>query len=121
FYGSVITFWLLSHIFNLTIACLYYLGRPIYRTSERFLMQNKLTVTFNKQTYELTTHDISETGLSFTSEFPYYFPSDQLLKFTVVRENYHSTFTGKNGRSWPMKKNNNYEVVVQEKTSDSIN
>lgn len=119
FYGSVITFWLLSHIFNLTIACLYYLGRPIYRTSERFLMQNKLRVTFNKQTYELTTHDISETGLSFTSEFPYYFPSDQLLKFTVVRENYHATFTGKIVRVWQRDNTYYYGVVVEEMTLDN--
>ena len=50
-YGSVITFWLLPHIVNLIFACLYYLGRPAYRQSERFAMTNDITVTDTTQTY----------------------------------------------------------------------
>lgn len=63
-YGAVITFWLLSHIVNLTFACLYYLGRPAYRQSERFTMTNDITVADATETYHFVTHDISETGLS---------------------------------------------------------
>jgi cellulose synthase (UDP-forming) len=49
FYGSVITFWLLTHLFNLTFSVLFYLGRPIYRKAERFLFEEKVVVSYNDQ------------------------------------------------------------------------
>ena len=95
FYGSVITFWLLTHLFNLTFSVLFFLGRPIYRKSERFLAENPILVKHNGKEYQLVTKNHSENGLSFLSEDPLYFPEDAVLHFTIEKNKYRTHLTGK--------------------------
>lgn len=113
-YGAVITFWLLSHIVNLTFACLYYLGRPAYRQSERFAMTNDITVTDYDQTYHFVTHDISETGLSFVSDYPYYFSPDENLALTIRKKNETANLTGKIIRVWQKDQHYYYGVLLED-------
>ena len=94
FYGSVITFWLLTHLFNLTFSVLFYLGRPIYRKAERFLFEEEIIVSYDKEEYQLMTKNVSETGLSFVSNQPIYFPENEKLNFFVTRNEYHAHLTG---------------------------
>jgi cellulose synthase (UDP-forming) len=95
FYGSVITFWLLTHLFNLTFSVLFYLGRPIYRKAERFLFEEKVVVSYNEMQYHLMTKNVSETGLSFVSNQPLYFPENIPLNFLVTHKGYQAKLTGK--------------------------
>jgi len=95
FYGSVITFWLLTNIFNLTFSVLFFLGRPIYRKTERFLANNTIKVIYDNQEYNLYTKNISENGLSFAANEPLYFPENALLQFVVTKNDYTAHLKGK--------------------------
>lgn len=95
FYGSVITFWLLTHLFNLTFSVLFFLGRPIYRKTERFLAENDVKVQYGETEYNLVTKNISENGLSFVADEPLYFPEDALLQFEVTKEEYGAHLEGR--------------------------
>lgn len=95
FYGSVITFWLLTHLFNLTFSVLFFLGRPAYRKSERFLAENPILVSFGDQEYRLVTRNHSEQGLSFFSADPLYFPEEAVLHFTVEKHTYRTHLSGR--------------------------
>lgn len=95
FYGSVITFWLLTHLFNLTFSVLFFLGRPAYRKSERFLAENPILVSFGGQEYRLVTRNHSEQGLSFFSADPLYFPEEAVLHFTVEKHAYRTHLSGR--------------------------
>ena len=53
FYGSVISFWLLSHLFNLTFALLFFVERPSYRSYERFKESYPLKFMLNGQLFTL--------------------------------------------------------------------
>ncbi|EXJ23769.1 Cellulose synthase catalytic subunit [Alkalibacterium sp. AK22] len=94
-YGSIISFWLLTHLFNLTFAILFYLNRPYYRKQERFPRKVPVKIESSSRTLDLFTHDLSENGLSFKSDYPYYFEPDEELNITIEQAPYRSTFTGK--------------------------
>lgn len=72
FYGSVISFWLIHHLINLTFALFATLGRPIYRTEERFLVDDEAVVDISGLKEDVTLVDVSEHGLSFISRRPLY-------------------------------------------------
>ncbi|MHC5374463.1 glycosyltransferase [Enterococcus sp. LJL120] len=116
FYGAVITFWLLTHLFNLTFSVLFYLGRPIYRKNERFLAENQVTVSYQNQSYELKTKNISEDGLSFVSTAPLYFPEDALLNFSIKKGDYQTELTGKIVRVYREEEDWIYGVALSEMT-----
>ncbi|EOT49295.1 hypothetical protein OMY_00223 [Enterococcus sulfureus ATCC 49903] len=81
-YGSIITFWLCTNIFNLSFSVLFFLGRPIYRASERFLTEIPIQVFENQVCLlETKTYNISENGLAFSSTEPYYIKPDTVLTF----------------------------------------
>ena len=65
FYGSIISFWLIYHIINLTFAIFCALGRPIYRSSERFTVDEAMVIEVDDDSYQVRVCDISETGISF--------------------------------------------------------
>lgn len=72
FYGSIINFWLLHHISNLFFAVFFCLGRPIFRQFERFVAVESLVVKNRQGSFDATTMDISENGLSFKVGSPLY-------------------------------------------------
>lgn len=95
FYGSVITFWLLNHLFNLTFAVLFFLGRPFHRKTERFSATYSIEVRYGEISYELETKNISERGLSFVTDKPLYFPENTTLSFVVRKSEYQASLEGK--------------------------
>lgn len=65
-YGAIISFWLLSHLINLTFSVYIALGRQINRKSERFARSvNGLVKTGQDVISSIQTVDISDKGLSF--------------------------------------------------------
>lgn len=88
FYGSVISFWLIHHIINLTFAIFVTIGRPIYRSDERFLVNDNARVKLLDTWYPITLHDVSENGLSFISSPPLYIKD----KCTIEIKNIDETF-----------------------------
>lgn len=94
-YGSVVTFWLLVHLFNLLFAVLFFIGRPLHRKDERFMSHNKIVVRDADQEYVLVTKDVSEGGLSFLSPTPLYFEEDRQLEFVVTRLQYEARMKGR--------------------------
>ncbi|MDN6293604.1 MAG: glycosyltransferase [Alkalibacterium sp.] len=94
-YGSIISFWLFTHLFNLTFSILFYLGRPIHRKSERFLRRVPVTVQSEGESLQFMTRDLSEKGLSFKSDYPYYFDSDKTLDMSIERDPYSAQLKAK--------------------------
>lgn len=77
FYGSIISFWLIYHIINLTFAIFCALGRPIYRSSERFTVDEAMVIEVDDDSYQVRVCDISETGISFYTDLPLYLPKEK--------------------------------------------
>ena len=57
FYGSIISFWLIYHIINLTFAIFCALGRPIYRSSERFTVDEAMVIEVDDDSYQVRVCD----------------------------------------------------------------
>lgn len=93
-YSSVIIFWLAYNLINLFYALFFMMGRPIYRKYERFLAEEPLTITYEGQTIETKTTDVSEGGLSFTLNRPDYIPDDIPISFTITTPYYKATMEG---------------------------
>lgn len=81
FYGSVISFWLLHHIINLTFAIFATLGRPILRNQERFYIEEPARVKLKDQWHEVIVVDVSEGGFSFRTDQPFYFKDKVTIDF----------------------------------------
>ena len=81
FYGSVISFWLLHHIINLTFAIFATLGRPILRNQERFYIEEPARVKVKDQWHEVIVVDVSEGGFSFRTDQPLYFKDKVTIDF----------------------------------------
>ena len=65
-YGAIISFWLLTHLINLTFSLYIAWGRQINRQSERFARSVKGSIQVNDETnIPITTIDISDKGLLF--------------------------------------------------------
>lgn len=119
FYGSVITFWLLNHLFNLTFAVLFFLGRPLYRKTERFLAEIPIKVSYEGQEYELMTQNISESGLSFAATKPYYFPEDAVLQLELVKGKYKVLLKGKIARVISQEDQWTYGIKLEEMSEET--
>lgn len=87
FYGSVISFWLIHHIINLTFALFATLGRPIFRKEERFLVEEKAIIKVGYLKKEVTIVDVSESGLSFISREPIYVKEECELVLKIDQQN----------------------------------
>lgn len=86
FYGSVISFWLIHHIINLTFALFATLGRPIFRKEERFLVEEEAILKVGQLKKGITIVDISENGLSFISREPIYINEECELALTIDQQ-----------------------------------
>ncbi|WP_155287836.1 glycosyltransferase family 2 protein [Lacticaseibacillus zhaodongensis] len=65
--GSVITFWLLTHLINLSFCLFIAMGRPVFRRSERFVRRLKGKLRFaDGSTAEIMTDNVSEGGVAFS-------------------------------------------------------
>lgn len=84
-------FWLLINGYTLMMALFFILERPVYRSSERFNIKTDLSFVANNEKYKEETFDISETGLSFLSDYPHYFQPNQTYSLTIRRDTYEVT------------------------------
>ncbi len=84
-------FWLLVNGYALMMAMFFILERPVHRLSERFNIKTKLSFVLNNETYKEETFDLSETGLSFISDYPHYFNPEKTYQLTVERDSYVAT------------------------------
>lgn len=94
FYGSIISFWLMYHIVNLTFAIFCAIGRPIYRNSERFIVDEPMVIDVDGESYDVRVCDISETGISFSSPLPLYLPKTKELTLHLQSRNYRALAKG---------------------------
>lgn len=88
-------FWLLVNGYALMMALFFVLERPVYRVHERFKIETPISFELNEVKYQAKTSDISETGLAFMSEYPYYFKPDEIYALEVRREVYVSKVEAK--------------------------
>lgn len=114
FSGSVITFWLLVHLYNLLFSVIFFLGRPVHRIAERFLANFPIKVQYGAAVYDLTTDNISETGLSFSACRPLFFPQGATLRFELSRDKYVTHLEGSIIRVISGKNRWTYGVVLND-------
>lgn len=88
-------FWLLINSYTLVMALFFILDRPVYRMNERFNIETPISFILNNEKCFAKTFDISESGLSFVSSFPYYFKPDEVYSLIVTREDYVSKVEAK--------------------------
>ncbi|SDB40319.1 cellulose synthase (UDP-forming) [Streptococcus henryi] len=120
FYGSVISFWLIHHIINLTFAIFCSLGRPLYRASERFAVDDYIMMESWSEKFEVHLSDISETGVSFFTEEPIYLPRESWLTLYLKSRDYQAKVKAEVVRVYPGNNGWNYglrfvEIPDQEK------
>lgn len=94
FYGSIISFWLFYHIVNLTFAIFCAIGRPLYRGSERFPVDEPMTIEVDNDSYQVRVCDISETGISFSSNLPLYLPKTKEITLHLQSRDYRARAKG---------------------------
>ena len=95
FFSSFIAFWLLINITNLLYAVYFMMGRKAYRTSERFVAEIPVSLSYRGKTFTAKTQNISEGGFLFSLEHPSYLPEDAPLDFTLRSEKYTAHVRGK--------------------------
>lgn len=94
FYGSIISFWLFYHIVNLTFAIFCAIGRPLYRGSERFPVDEPMTIEVDNDSYQVRVCDISETGISFSSNLLLYLPKTKEITLHLQSRDYRARAKG---------------------------
>lgn len=94
-YSSIIIFWLIYNIINLSYAIFFMCGRKIYRKSERFDAVMPIQVSYDKRTIKTYTVNISEGGLAFSTDKPEYIPPNKIIAFLVNNDRYRALFYGK--------------------------
>lgn len=65
--GSIVTFWLVMHLINVTFCIFLASGRPVYRDAERFDRAYAGDVVVAGQAYTIETINVSEQGLLFVT------------------------------------------------------
>ena len=68
--GLVVLFWLFMNVYFLIMAIFFLLGRINYRSDERFYAELPISFNIGERTVVCKTCDISESGLSFKTDFP---------------------------------------------------
>lgn len=84
--GSVITFWLLVHLLNITICLFIASNRSVVRKSERFKRSTLGNITLeNGCSYKISTVDVSEGGILFKilNDENFEFLLDQQIKISL--------------------------------------
>lgn len=71
--GSIVTFWLIIHLINVTFCIFLASGRPVHRAAERFDRTYWGNVTVAESTYPIEMMNVSEQGLLFVT------PNDEQL------------------------------------------
>ena len=95
FYGSVISFWLIHHIINLTFAIFCAVGRPSYRAFVRFPVDETINIKVDGWAYQVHVADISEPGISFKTDLALYLPKDKDITLYLKSQDYKAKAKGR--------------------------
>lgn len=88
-YGSIVViYWLLVNSGSLIMAIFFMNGRKNYRNSERFYGQLALQISVDGETYEATTSDFSEGGLSAILPKAVYIANGKLVDICIKDREY---------------------------------
>lgn len=90
----VVLFWLISNFYNILMAIFFMLGRKALRKAERFSIEERCIISYDKKQINCKTIDISEGGLSVSLDFPEFVPYNVHVKLSVATERYACEFTG---------------------------
>lgn len=82
---SVVLFWLGANLYSLLMSVFFLLSRPVYRNAERFFAEIPIRIISGDGVWETKTVDLSETGLSFSMEFPEYLPPGIVFPAVLTR------------------------------------
>lgn len=79
----ILLFWICLNSYYMIMSLLLVNGRKIHRSQERFPISISIMIKYDGQKIETITEDLSEGGVSFFLEFPYYIPSDKELSIQL--------------------------------------
>lgn len=91
----VVLFWLLVNFYNILMSIFFMLGRKMYRTNERMLIEADCLIKSDINEIKCTTHDLSEGGTSIVLDFPKYIPVENELTIQLFTNRYTCTVKGK--------------------------
>ncbi len=87
----IILFWLCVNLYSLLLALFFYLGRKYQRETDRMYVEVPASLQFTAKGIEknmiVHTESISEGGMSFLLEKPYYIPDKELINLVIRDEN----------------------------------
>ncbi|AEZ61705.1 glycosyltransferases (cellulose synthase) [Streptococcus infantarius subsp. infantarius CJ18] len=78
----------------MTFAIFCAIGRPHYRGSERFPVDEPMTIEVDNDSYQVRVCDISETGISFSSNLPLYLPKTKEITLHLQSRDYRARSKG---------------------------
>lgn len=81
---SVILFWLIVNTYNIVMALFFIFGRTVYRNTDRFSIEEELSISFDGQNFKTKTLNISEGGAAFHLDFPTYIPYDKEIDIAIT-------------------------------------
>lgn len=87
-YNLVILFWIGINIYYLIMSLFFMNKRVSHRSSERFLAELSIEISFNNISFENKIYDISEGGFSTILDYPRYLPSDEEFNIKIYGERY---------------------------------
>lgn len=91
----VVLFWLLYNFFLLVMALFFVDGRIPYRKAERVNVSIPCTLETGKETCEVVTRDISETGVSVLLKEPLYIPDEKEVSLSLCNNRYSAKLGAK--------------------------
>lgn len=77
----IIFVWTIVNLYSLSMAIFFMMGRKFLRVAERF--QIEMPILVEGIQHVCKTQDLSDGGLSFVCDFPYYLPTDYAITFTL--------------------------------------
>ena len=90
----VVGYWLLANLYYLIMAIFFMLGRLNQRKNMRYQASLPVRLDTSLGTIYCQSVDISETGISWRMEKPYYLPSETQFRFTVFNDRYQAEMLG---------------------------
>ncbi|MDR1422610.1 MAG: glycosyltransferase [Coriobacteriales bacterium] len=85
----MVLFWSLFFGVHVVIDLLFLASRKQHRSSERIKLACRCTIISRHYDFTATTDDVSESGLSFISNFPWYFAPGERLDLVLSEGRYH--------------------------------
>ncbi|MEG0276774.1 MAG: PilZ domain-containing protein, partial [Coprobacillus sp.] len=78
----IVLFWVIVNMYSLLMTIFFMMGRQYYRNSERLFIKKPISIEGIQ--HPCYTKDLSDTGLSFTCQFPCYIEPDKVIDFELL-------------------------------------